>query len=230
MDNTVAIWSCEDWELLALIDEKSTGNLGGLCFHPSEYFLATRDDSRNVFKIWKLDYNLMKKAARNRTISKNEPSYNIAKYEIPNISDTIRNKIKQNAFDVFISYNSKDRRQIKNIAKALISKNILPWLDIWELQPGLLWQKELEIQITKIKAAAVFIGSDGIGPWQNMEQLAFLMQFIKRGCTVIPVILKDCVTEPDIPVFLQTITWVDFRKSSPDPLEQLIWGIKGTLV
>jgi hypothetical protein len=28
-------------------------------------------------------------------------------------------------------------------------------------------------------------------------------------------------------MFLSNHTWVDFRKSDPDPLEYLIWGITG---
>ncbi len=40
-------------------------------------------------------------------------------------------------------------------------------------------------------------------------------------------ILADCAQEPDLPLFLQSLTWVDFRESDPDPLERLIWGITG---
>ena len=40
-------------------------------------------------------------------------------------------------------------------------------------------------------------------------------------------ILPTCLGEPEVSVFLESMTWVDFRKSDPDPLERLIWGISG---
>jgi hypothetical protein len=60
-----------------------------------------------------------------------------------------------------------------------------------------------------------------------MEVEAFLRQFVKRECPVIPVILPDCENVPDLPIFLEGMTWVDFRRRDPDPMEQLIWGITG---
>jgi hypothetical protein len=109
----------------------------------------------------------------------------------------------------------------------LKKRGILPWLDEWELRPGLPWQKVLEKEIKKIKSAAVFVGKNGIGPWQDMELDAFLRQFRKRRRPVIPVILPNCKKAPKLPLFLAGMTWVDFRKQNPDPLEQLIWGITG---
>ncbi len=104
---------------------------------------------------------------------------------------------------------------------------ILPWLDEWELRPGLPWQHLLENQIGQIRSAAVFVGKEGIGPWQQLELQAFLREFVKRGCPVIPVLLANAPKEPQLPIFLNTMTWVDFRKRNPDPMQQLIWGITG---
>jgi hypothetical protein len=39
------------------------------------------------------------------------------------------------------------------------------------------------------------------------------------------VILPDCEKPPELPLFLKGMTWVDFRKKDPNPLQQLIWGI-----
>jgi hypothetical protein len=73
----------------------------------------------------------------------------------------------------------------------------------------------------------VFVGQGRIGPWQDLELAAFLRQFVKRECPVIPVILPDCKEVPELPAFLEGMTWVDFRKDDPDPMEQLVWGITG---
>ena len=113
------------------------------------------------------------------------------------------------------------------VGERLKIEGIKPWLDEWELQPGLPWQRALEKQIQHIKSAAVFVGKDGIGPWQQMELEAFLREFVQRGCPVIPVLMANAPATPQLPLFLQGMTWVDFRKNVPDPMFQLIWGITG---
>ena len=126
-------------------------------------------------------------------------------------------------------HNGIDKPQVKSIGEMLKTHGILPWLDKWELRPGLPWQPLLEEQIDKIKAAAVFIGKSGRGPWQDMELHAFLRKFVNREPqgAVIPVILPDCQSIPQLPTFLEGMTWVDFRKRDPDPVQRLLWGITG---
>ena len=123
-------------------------------------------------------------------------------------------KIATNDFDVFLCHHSEDKPAVKAIRERLKERGILPWLDEWELRPGLPWQRAPGQQIKQIKSAAVFVGKNGRGPWQDLELEAFLRQFVKRDCPVIPVILEG-------------MTWIDFRLPQPDPLERLIWGITG---
>jgi TIR domain len=140
---------------------------------------------------------------------------------------TIQGKMATNDFDVFLCYHDIDNTFVKHIGEQLKGRGLLPWLDEWELRPGLPWQRLLEAQIENIKTVAVFVGANGIGPWQHMEIDAFLRQFVSRGCPVIPVILPDAPEEPRLPPFLGGMTWVDFRKQEPEPLARLIWGITG---
>jgi hypothetical protein len=131
-------------------------------------------------------------------------------------------------FDVFLCHNSEDKSAVIQIAQQLRQHNLRPWLDEWELQPGLDWQDILEEQIGSIGAAAVFVGNSGIGPWQNQEIKAFLRVFSnKPKCPVIPVLLSDAPLEPKVPLFLGNRTWVDFRRQDPSPLGQLVWGVTG---
>jgi len=139
----------------------------------------------------------------------------------------VQSETELKEFDVFLCYNAKDKSAVKKIGEQLKQRGILPWLDEWELRPGLPWQRSLEQQIGQIKSAAVFVGESGIGPWQQLEVEAYLRQFVKRGCPVIPVLLSYAHAEPQLPVFIEGMTWVDFRLHDPDPMEQLIWGIVG---
>jgi hypothetical protein len=131
-------------------------------------------------------------------------------------------------FDVFLCHNWADKPAVKKIAQSLIARGIVPWLDEWELPPGRPWQPLLEQQIANIKSAAVFVGSAGIGPWQEQEINGFLRQFVRRSNPVIPVLLENAPATPALPLFLEAMTWVDFRLRDPDPLERLAWGITGT--
>jgi WD40 repeat protein len=140
---------------------------------------------------------------------------------------TLDGKIAVGSYDVFLCHNNKDKPLVKKIGTKLKERGLLPWLDEWELRPGIAWQKILEQQIQKVKATAVFVGENGIGPWQDMEQAAFIREFVKRECPVIPIVLPTCKQPPQLPVFLASMTWVDFRKNVPDPFQQLIWGITG---
>ncbi|MCP4110984.1 MAG: TIR domain-containing protein [Desulfobacteraceae bacterium] len=145
---------------------------------------------------------------------------------IPGLKKEKASKMKQK-FDVYLCHNSQDKPFVKEIGTKLKDDGLRPWLEEWELRSGMHWQLVLEEQIENIRAVAVFVGETGIGPWQNMEQEAFLRQFVDRRCPVIPVILPECKNEPKLPVFLSGMTWVDFRKDDPDPMDQLIWGITG---
>ena len=140
---------------------------------------------------------------------------------------TVQGKKETGSFDVFLCYHGIDKHAVKRVGEQLKEHGLLPWLDEWELRPGLPWLPRLEEQIEHIKSAAVFVGKEGIGPWQRQELDALLHEFVDRECPVIPVLLEDVPDEPYLPLFLRGIIWVDFRKIDPDPLEQLIWGITG---
>jgi hypothetical protein len=143
------------------------------------------------------------------------------------VASMLQGKIETRDFDVFLCHKSEDKPMVKDIGNQLKDSGILPWLDEWELRPGLPWQRLLEEQIGQIKSVAVFVGRQGIGPWQQQALAAFLREFVNRGCPVIPVLLPDVPEEPQLPIFSRGYMWVDFRRQDPDPLELLIWGITG---
>ncbi|MDU9049168.1 MAG: toll/interleukin-1 receptor domain-containing protein [Candidatus Electrothrix sp. Rat3] len=139
----------------------------------------------------------------------------------------LNEKRRQGDYDVFLCHNSTDKPAVRRIGEILLQFGILPWLDEWDLQPGKRWQRVLQDQIAKVKTAAVFVGPSGMGPWQNMEIEGFLDQFVQRDSPVIPVVLPECEKTPTLLPFLKGFNWIDFRKETPNPLNQLIWGITG---
>ena len=130
-------------------------------------------------------------------------------------------------FDVFLCHNTIDKPTVRKVYKLLKERGIRPWLDEEQLRPGEDWLDTLQKQIVNINSAAVFIGKEGVGPWQDFELKSVLRRFVKRRCAVIPVLLPNAPDEPELPFFIEGFMWVDFRKKEPDPLKQLIWGITG---
>jgi GTPase SAR1 family protein/nucleotide-binding universal stress UspA family protein len=129
-------------------------------------------------------------------------------------------------YDVFLCHNWQDKPAVRELAQKLRERGLRPWLDERELRPGIPWQPALEEIIASIPAAAVIVGSQGVGPWQDQELAAFLRQLIKRHCPVVPVLLPGAF-RLELPVFLDGLTWVDLTMTEPDPLDQLEWGITG---
>ncbi len=131
-------------------------------------------------------------------------------------------------FDVFLSHNSKNKPVVRELADALEARGIRVWLDERELIPGRPWQDALEEIIRDARSAAILVGADGLGPWEIAEMRGCLSQFVDRGAPVIPVLLPGAPAEPDLPLFLKQLTWVDLRSGLPaEGLDRLQWGITG---
>lgn len=130
-------------------------------------------------------------------------------------------------FDVFLCHNSLDKDRVRKLAKELRQRGLKPWLDTEQLQPGLDWQPLIEHQIKTTCAAAVIVGSNGLGPWMQEEMYGFLRAYVKRKVPVIPTLLETCPSPPELPVFLEGKTWVDFRTRPAEAMTKLIWGITG---
>ncbi len=131
-------------------------------------------------------------------------------------------------FDVFLSHNSRDKRAVRQLGEALRRCDLRVWFDEWELVPGRPWQEALEEIIETTRAAAVLVGKDGLGPWQESEMRGCISEFVARKLPVIPVLLPGAPERPELPPFLKQFTWVDLRKGiTEEGLDRLVWGITG---
>ena len=132
-------------------------------------------------------------------------------------------------WNAFLCHNSKEKPQVEKIRCRLQEQGIKTWLDRYDFEPFSPWQPQLEEVIGQIKSAAIFIGSSGVGPWQDIEMRSFLNEFVTRKLRMGLVILPGCSDEliSKVPSFYKDFHWVDFRQSIPDPMEQLFWGVTG---
>ena len=118
------------------------------------------------------------------------------------------------SFDVFFSYQWRDHSPVEAVARALIKRGVRVFLDRWYLTPGQPWPQALERTLASCNSVAVFLGADGLGPWQQRERdLALDRQGREHGFPVIPVLLTR--TDPALG-FLKLNTWVDLSENVAD--------------
>ena len=79
---------------------------------------------------------------------------------------------KAKIFDVFLCHNSADKEAVRGIAQELSKENIKPWMDEADIIAGSFWHTDIGEQIETAKSAAVFVGANGLGPWQKREIIA----------------------------------------------------------
>ena len=132
-------------------------------------------------------------------------------------------------FDIFLAHNGADKALVREIAAALKERGINYWLDEEQIPPGTRWQDELQKAIADVKSAAIFIGPQGLGRWQQMELQTITSQFVEKGCPVIPVLLPGIDQIPEELIFLRTFHFVRFvsQLDETDVLDKLVWGITG---
>jgi hypothetical protein len=131
-------------------------------------------------------------------------------------------------FDIFLSYNSADKVVIRKIKQWLAERQLSVWLDEDELQPGVNWMPLLEKAICTCQSAGAFVGSNGIGPWEDEEIQALLNKAVRNKIPVILVLLPGDYEKPELPLFLEIRTFIDMRSGiTPELIDKLIWGITG---
>lgn len=156
------------------------------------------------------------------------------KYEQGNYMTTAFNAEPSDHSDVFLSHHSNDKPVVEEIARRLQAIGVVPWLDKWNLIPGGLWQEALERALAGATTCAVFIGADGMGPWQHAEMRAAINRRVQQGqghFRVIPVLLPGGSrgARSTLPEFLTQTTWVEFGQSLDDEeaFRRLVAGIRG---
>ncbi len=128
--------------------------------------------------------------------------------------------------DLFLCHNSQDKEAIRKINRILISEKLRTWFDEDDLPLGSDWQDEIQNVIPRVRAAGVFVGQSGLGPWQRMEIKGLLSEFVERGTRVIPVILAEAQMIPNLPLFLRQFTWLDLRVNDKVAMKRLVDSLK----
>ncbi len=151
----------------------------------------------------------------------------LRKYD-PKLAAKVAEKMAEiGQFDVFLSYNSKDRIRAMKFARRLRRRGVVPWLDVEQMKPGDVWIDVLEKVLDSVRCTLVLISRTKYGPWQRIEVKKVLYSAVKRkGRLVIPVILQGAERKVKIHGFLGLIQEVDLRHGRRDPFNRLILRIE----
>jgi Novel STAND NTPase 1/TIR domain len=138
----------------------------------------------------------------------------------------------QGSFDVFLSYNRRDKDVVDRIAVSMQRAGVRPWFDTWSLTPGGTWQDEMAAGLAHSRSCAVLLGPHDVGGWGRIEMAVALDRTTREpGFRVFPVLLPGL--EPfdpnSLPLLLRTRTWVDLRTGPDDAraMQQLLRAVKG---
>lgn len=140
---------------------------------------------------------------------------------------TLKNTYPQ--FDVFLAYNSLDKVKVRFIHEKLKRRGLNPWLDEEQIRPGQAFIDEIQQAIPFVKSAAIFIGLQESGKWQDLEFQAFIFQFVSRRIPLIIVLLPGVRSLPQHLEFLKLFRSVSFAEGIDDEnaLRLLEWAITG---
>lgn len=136
-------------------------------------------------------------------------------------------------FDVFLSHSSRDKPLVERIAERLKQARLEPWLDSWQLVPGVDWQRGLAQGLAASRSCAVFVGPGDLGAWENEEVAVALDRAVSdpefRLFLVLLPGLGERFDAAELKPFLRMRTWVDYRGGLDDEraLQALVRAIQG---
>jgi hypothetical protein len=146
------------------------------------------------------------------------------------MEEETRSMTQHKVYDLFVSYNSVDKNAVLTVIKKLRDHGIRCWFDVWRAIPGVDFQSQIETGIAQSKAIAIFVGCDGLGPWEEGEFKVALMDQMKlKESPIIPVLLPGAKSiYSQLPGFLRAHSYVDFSAGLDDN-DSLISLIAGTV-
>jgi WD40 repeat protein len=116
-------------------------------------------------------------------------------------------------YDLFVSYNSKDKAQVNEIVQWLKDNNskLSFFRDVEEIKSGDSIQEQISEALERSHCALIFFGTYGLGPWQDLEVKIFIQKEVyDKTFRIIPVVLPSGKTDK-IPTLLKDKLRTEFK-------------------
>jgi WD40 repeat protein len=123
-------------------------------------------------------------------------------------------------YDVFLSYNSKDKERVRHLADRLHKAGLHVWFDEWILKPGDDIYLTIEHGLEASRTLILCMTSNAFdSDWVKLERSTVMFHDpANKSRCFIPLLLSDC----NIPDTLKRLIYVDFREGSKDAFQQLV--------
>lgn len=127
---------------------------------------------------------------------------------------------------VFLAHSKKNRRLALKLTGDLTNHGIKVWIDEAELSIGDSIISKIENGLINADYIVVMLSPHSVNSeWVKKElESALILEIKDKKAIVLPVLIKSC----DIPLFLQTKLYADFRtpKKYSEQIDRLISSIK----
>lgn len=124
-------------------------------------------------------------------------------------------------FDAFLSYNGEDRHEVEQFVRRLERAQIHVWFDGDQADAGRPFQDALTDGLTQSRSFILCLGKHGLGRWTREEVHAAVDRAAHddgfRAITVLMPSLPPDFDLEEVPLFMKSRTWVDFRGRPNDP-------------
>jgi hypothetical protein len=121
------------------------------------------------------------------------------------------NRLGERAVGVFLSHSSGDRRFANRLASDLRAAGARVWIDEAEIKVGESLLGKIRQGIDEMDYVAVVLTPSSVSSeWVKRElEIALNMEIERKRVTVLPLLVQEC----ELPSFLRTKKYADFRKS-----------------
>lgn len=207
-----------DEELMDLLNFGATKSM-----KPSEV-KATRDLSKLTAKCFSLHRQSSNSLASLFKVSPEAMAIQLEELRLAPTIDRRKEENKESIYDLFVSYRREDKPFVERLVTDLQERGLRVWFDEL-LVAGFSWIEQIEEAIKKSRVSAVILGPRESSRSQALEIQTIVNCHLEKGQPIIPVFIPGREDGMNIPSFLGTFHWVDFRNNYMEALEQLVQSI-----
>lgn len=128
--------------------------------------------------------------------------------------------MREKKYDVFLTYCHRDSDVVIGVAKQLVSRELKPFVDVWELKLGDILVREIESALMSARAGIVFFSSKSLeSPWVRQEYDRMITQANEDpDFRLIPVRLDSS----PLPGFAKDRLWYELFEHSEQGINALV--------
>ncbi len=124
------------------------------------------------------------------------------------------------AFDVFISYNARDKPRVRPLAERLSQAGLRVWFDEWNIHSGDIIALKVDEGLEQSRVLVLCLSPQALNSeWVALERsTAIHRDPSNEGRRFIPMLLSDC----DLPDAMRRYKYVDYREENEEGFKEVL--------